>query len=131
LGRAVHHPGLAPAGLVDQALPRLARGAGDPVDLVAAGPGAERAGAAGVEEIPGRKRMRIPALQVLERLAAPVFGDGIGEGLAVAGGAVEVHQYHGVAASGVGLRVPAGVEVVGHAALGTAVDDEGDRVLAA
>src|SRR3546814_17199767 len=55
-------------------------------------------------------------------------GNRVGEGLAVAGGAVEVHRHHREALAGIGLRVPAVAPAVAHRTLRTAVDDESHRV---
>jgi hypothetical protein len=103
--------------------------AGDPVDHVAAVAGAERRDAARRPSRVLLQRGGEALLQVLERLAAPVAVDRVGERLAVAGGAVEVDHHRRVAGAGVGLRVPAVVEVVAERALRPAVDQERHRVL--
>ena len=84
---------------------RLAR---DPVDHVAAVRGAERADALAVEERVLRERVVEALDQVLVGLAAPVVADRVGEGLAVAGRAVEVDHDRRVARAGVGLRRSSG-----------------------
>src|SRR5688572_1063151 len=102
--------------------------AGDPVDHVAAVACAERAGIGAVEE--GVSLLcRGPALlQVLQRLAAPVLADGVGKGLAVTGGAMEIDHHHGVALPRIGLWIPAIAPTVAEAALRAAVNQEGDRI---
>ncbi len=124
-----HRAGVEDAVVVDQAPPRLVPGAGDPGDHVAAIGAAERTGAAGVQ--PGIFRLgRRPALlQVFQRPVAPVLDDGLGEGFAVAGGAVEIDHHHGVAHAGPDLRVPAVAPGVPEGAVRAAVDQEGHRVL--
>src|SRR5690606_30394924 len=89
---------------------------------------AQRAGAVAVEEVVAVERRGPALLQVLQRLAAPVAADGVGEGLAIAGRAVEVDHDHRVALAGVGLRVPAVAPAVAEAALRAAVDQERHRV---
>ena len=55
----------------------------------------------------------------------------IGEGLAVAGAAVEIDHHHRIALPGVGLRVPAVAPAIAEAALRPAMDQERDRILLA
>ena len=122
---------LEDAGVADDAIELLAPVAGDPVDHVAAIAGAECHGPAGVEEVVLGECRGIALLQIFERTIAPVAGDRVGERLAVAGGAVEIDHHHRVAGTSVDLRIPAVMPVIAHAALRAAVDDEGDRILAA
>ena len=67
-------------------------------------------------------------LQILERLSAPIAADRIGERLAISGRAVEIDHHHAVAGAGEGLRVPAPVPDVRHAALRAAVHQECHRI---
>src|SRR3546814_19427873 len=67
-------------------------------------------------------------LQVFKRFAAPVAGDRIGERLAVAGRTVKVDEHDRVTHAGVARRVPAVLEVIAHAALRAAMDDDRDRI---
>ena len=62
----------------------------DPVHHVAAVGAAERAGVVGLELRIVRGRVGEALLQVLERPAAPILVDRVGEGLAVAGRSVEI-----------------------------------------
>ncbi len=103
----------------------------DPVDHVAAVARAQRGHALAVEPRVLRQRRVEAHHQIAVRRAAPVVADRVGEGLAVAGRAVEVDEHHAVAAARIGLRVPPVVEVIAEAALGAAVDEERDRVLLA
>ncbi len=57
-----------------------------------------------------------------------MLGDGVFEGLAVAGGAVEIDHHHRITGAGIGLRVPAIGPAVAERALRPAVDQEGDRI---
>src|SRR5690606_6143181 len=113
--------GVEHAVVVDQALPGSVPVAGDPVDHVAAVAGAQGAGTVAVQEGVLLLRGRPALLQVLQRLAAPVATDRIGEGLAVAGGTVEVDHHHRIALARVGLRGPAVAPAVAEAALRAAV----------
>ena len=99
----------------------------DPVDHVAAVGRAERRDAVLVEERVLRERRVEPLHEVLERRAAPVAADGVGERLAVAGRAVEIDHDRRVAVPREGLGVPPVVKVVAEGALRPAVDEEGDR----
>ncbi len=72
--------------------------------------------------------MRRPSLlQIFQRAVAPMLADGVGEFLAVAGGAVEVDHHHRVALAGVGLRIPTVAPGIAEAAL-RAVDQERHRI---
>src|SRR3546814_16429586 len=62
----------------------------DPVHHIAAIGGAERAGVAGVELRILLPRRGEAKFQVLQRLAAPILVDAVGEGLAIAGRSVEI-----------------------------------------
>src|SRR5690606_8429576 len=129
LGVEAHDPGIDHAGVVHQAVETVRPVAGDPGHHVAAVAAAQGTGALAVQEIV-LLQGRAPALaQVLQRLAAPVLADRIGEGLAVADRTVEVDHHRREPLAGIGLRVPAVVEVVAEAALRAAVDQEGHRVL--
>src|SRR5690606_15907440 len=103
----------------------------EPVDHVTAVRGTESGDPAAVEPRIAGQRSIEPFHQVLVRLAAPVAPDGIGERLAIAGRTVKVDEDHAVTGTGEHLRVPAVVEVIRHAALRAAVDDERDRDLLA
>lgn len=73
--------------------------------------------------------MRRPSLlQIFQRAVAPMLADGVGEFLAVAGGAVEVDHHHRVALAGVGLRIPTVAPAIAEAALRAAVDQERHRI---
>src|SRR6185295_19957813 len=91
----------------------------------------EGAGVRGVDPGVARGGGGQALAEVLERFAAPILRDRVGERLAVAGRAVEVDHHRRVAGTGIDLRVPAVVEVVLERALRAAVDQEGDRVLPA
>ncbi len=91
---------------VDEALEAVGPLAGDPVHHVAAVGSAQRAHAIAVQPRILFERRRESELQILERFAAPVAADRIGERLAVAGGAVEIDHHHGIAGAGESLCVP-------------------------
>ena len=127
LGLVSHGAGVEHAVVLDDALEPVGPPAFDPVHHVAAVGTAERAGAVPVE-------LRIVAdgvgealLQILERPAAPIFLDRVGEGLAVAGRAMEIDAHRGIARRDKDARVPAIRPAVGEAALRPAVDEEDDR----
>ena len=114
--------------MVDQAAESVGPVAGDPIDHVATIRSSESGNAVAIHPGIAGKRSRQALLQIHQRLAAPIVGDGISERLAVANRAVEIDHHHRVAGTGVGLGVPAIVEVVAEGPLRTAVDQEGDRV---
>src|SRR6185503_11048195 len=93
--------------MLDDALEPVGPAALDPVHHIAAIGAAERAGAVGVELWVIRGREGGALLQVLERPAAPVAVDAVGEGLAVAGAAVEIDADRGIAPADEHARVPA------------------------
>src|SRR4051794_11278280 len=66
-------------------------------------------------------------LQVLQRPAAPVLVDRVGEGLAVSSRAVEIHADHAIARRREQARVPAIGPAVAERALRAAVDKQNDR----
>ncbi len=70
-------------------------------------------------------------MQVFQRPVAPVPDDRLGEGLAVAAGAVEIDHDHGVAHAGPDLRVPAIAPGVAEGSVRAAVDQEGHGIFAA
>ena len=116
------------AGVVDQTGPRPVPLPGDQIDHIAAVGGAERAGAVAVDEGVRGQGGGPALLQVLQRPVAPVVVDGVGEGLAVAGRAVEIDHDHGVSGRGVDLRVPAIGPALGPGRLGPAVDQIDGRI---
>src|SRR6185369_2560398 len=104
-GTVVHHPLVERAVVGDQAAEPVGPVAGDPVGHVPAVRGAEGADTVAVQPGIAGDGGGEPLLQVLQRLASPVFLDRVGEGLAVAGRTVEVDGEHGVAGAGVELGV--------------------------
>ena len=126
--RVVHRAVVEEPGVVHEAAEGVRPVARDPVDHVAAVGAAERAGAAAVEPgIPfggGSQAL----LEILERLAAPVAADRVGECLAIAGRAVEIDEQDAIARAGEHLRIPAIAPGIRHARLRPAVDDERDRI---
>src|SRR5262249_45113874 len=68
--------------------------------------------------------------QVLQGLAAPVACDGVREGLAVTGRAVEIDEHHAIAGAGKGLRIPPVTPSVAEASLRSAVYQEGHGIFA-
>ena len=128
-GRVVREPFVEIAVVSHEALEPVGPIPRDPVDHVAAVARPQRGDVGPVHPRVLREGRVEPFLQILERLAAPVSVDRVGERLAVAGRAVEIDHDRSVAAAGVGLRVPAIVKVVAERALRAAVNQEGDRVL--
>src|SRR5690242_19226263 len=128
LGVVVHRAGIEDAVVVDQAFPRRVPDTGDPVRHVAAVARAQRAGAAGVEALAAAYRSGSAEREVLELLAASVAGNGVGEGLPVAGGSVEVDRDDGEALARIRLRIPAIAPAVVARALRAAVDEKGDGI---
>ena len=128
LRREVGEPLVEIAVVTDQAAPRLVPDAGDEVDHVTAEARTQGRGAGRIKERVSLEGGRVPLLEVLERLPAPVVADRIREGLAVPGRAVEVDHDDRVPGARVDLRVPTVVPVVPSAPLRPAVDDEGDGI---
>src|SRR3546814_21027057 len=91
--------------------------------------GAEGAGVAGVELLILLPRRGEAKFQVLQWLAAPILVDAVGEGLAIAGRAVEIDGDDAIALLGIKARVPARRPAVAEAALRSAVDQESDGQL--
>src|SRR4249919_194889 len=79
----------------------------DPVHHIAAVGAAERAGAVAVELRVMGDGIGQALLQILERPAAPILPDRVGEGLAVTGAPVEIDTDCGIAWRGEDARVPA------------------------
>src|SRR3982750_4789396 len=113
--------------MLDDAAEPVRPPASDPVHHIAAVGSAERAGAIRVELRVVRGRESETFLQVLERPAAPILVDRIGEPLAVACRPMEIDADGSIAGSGEQARVPAVRPTVGEAALRPAVDEKGDR----
>ena len=109
-------------------LKRSGHSPGDPIHHVAAVGSAERAHAIRIQPRILLKRGGQSQLEVLERLAAPIAADRVGESLAVAGRAVKVDHHDAVAGAGKTLRIPAPVPLIRHASLRSAVHDESHRV---
>ena len=130
LGFVGHGARVEHAVVLDQAFEPIGPLAGDPVHHVATVGGAQCAGVGGVELGIGGGGVREAALQILERFATPVVADAVGEGLAVAGAAMEIDADHGVAGSGEQARIPAVAPAVAEAALRPTMDDERNRELA-
>src|SRR6056297_3180973 len=131
LRSVVHAAVVEHAAVVDQALEGIRPGPGDPVDHVASITRAQCAGPPAVQEGIAVTNRGPAFAQVFQGLAAPVSADAVREGLAVARRAVEIDEHHGIALAGVGLRIPAIVKAVAHAALRPAVDDEGHGIVLA
>ena len=97
LGLVGHGARIEHAVVLDDALEPVGPLPLDPVHHVAAVGAAERAGVVGLELRIVRGGVGEALLQVLERPAAPILVDRVGEGLAVAGRAVEIDADRGVA----------------------------------
>src|SRR5271168_64972 len=113
-----------------QALEAILPRTRDPVDHVAAVGSSQGAHALAVRPRVGFKRGIEPELQILERLAAPVAADGIGERLTVAGGAVKIDHDHAVARAREGFGVPAPAPRIAETALRAAVNKERNGIFA-
>src|SRR6185503_11563529 len=116
------------ARVIDEAAEAVRPVARDPVHHVPAVGAAERAGAITVEPREFLGCGREALLQILERLAAPVAADRVGEGLPVSGRAVEVDEDDAIACAGEYLRVPAVAPGICETRLRSAMHDERDRV---
>src|SRR3546814_12546041 len=97
----------------------------DPVHHIAAIAGAQRAAIAGID-------LRIlgggggqPQFQILQRLAAPIFVDAVGEGLAVARRTVEIDDHRSIAMGRERLGIPAIGPAIAEAALRPAMAQPG------
>src|SRR3954471_22237161 len=112
--------------MLDDALEPVGPIALDPVHHIAAIGAAERAGIAGVELRIERGGRGEAGLEVLERLAAPVAVDAVGEGLAVAGRAVEIDRHPAVIGGGEQFGVPRRGPAVAERARRPAMDEQRD-----
>src|SRR3546814_16590481 len=79
----------------------------DPVHHIASIGCAQRAGIVAVEPCITFARRREPLLQVLKRPPAPIAATAVGEGLTIAGRAMEIDRDHGIARPCAHRRVPA------------------------
>ena len=127
LRRAVGRDGVEEAVVRDEAFEAV-RVAENPVHHEAAVARAERGLAVLVDEGVGFLRVVEARHEVAVGLAAPVAADLVGERLAVAGRAVGVDHDDDVAVGGEEFGVPAVGPTVAPRALGSAVDEELDRV---
>ena len=115
------------AGMADQAFEAVVPVAGDPIDHEAAIGAAERAGVGYVEPGILAAGSGEAEAQILKRRPAPIAVDRIGEGLAVAGRAVEIDGHRAIARSGEHPRIPAIGPAVAERALRAAVDEQQRR----
>ena len=129
LGLIGHRPGVEHAVMLDDALEPVGPLPLDPVHHIAAVRRPERAGIAAIEpaELAGRRGE--PFLQILERPAAPIVADRVGERLAVAGRPMEIDRHHRIARPGEHRGVPAIGPAVVARSLRSAMDDERHRCL--
>ena len=100
----------------------------DPIHHVAAVAGAQADGAAGIDV----RHVLLDVFEALDEIlvgqAAPLLLDGVGEGLAVAGGSRGVGADGDVALFGEDGWVPARAPAVAPSALGSSVDEKCERV---
>src|SRR4029079_16189109 len=102
--------------MLNDALEPVRPAALDPVHRIAAVGAAERAGVVRLQLRVVRGYEGEALLQILERPAAPVLVDRVGEGLAVAGAAVEIDADRRIAGGAEQPWVPAVGPAVGKAA---------------